>query len=53
METLGHYVFKKYDAIHWNGIFKGLEKQLTILKRPQELIQALLSYQKMDFMKIL
>ena len=49
METLGHYVFKKSDAIHWNGIFKGLEKQLTILKRPQELIQALLSYQKNGF----
>ena len=49
METLGHYVAQKSDAIMMNGIFQGLEKQLTILKRPPEMIQALHSYQKNGF----
>ena len=49
MEMLGHYVAQKSDAKMWNGIFKGLEEQLTILKRPPEIIQALHSYQKNGF----
>ena len=49
METLGHHVAQKSDANMMNGIFQGLEKQLTILKRPPELIQALHSYQKNGF----
>ena len=36
METLGHYVITKSDVNMLNGIFQGLEKQLTIVKRPPE-----------------